>query len=112
MSVSHTLWDADYLIAKNQGKAPETMSSFTALVKRIQAPPKPLEAPENLPEASQDFSSIREWLWNGTGEVPSAADLQLELPNRGAGAPFQACLIPFNIVHFLVEQHVVLSYTQ
>jgi hypothetical protein len=87
--VGHTLWDSDYLIAKNHGKAPETMSSFTALTRRIPAPSKPLDAPEKLPEAPVDLSSIDQWLWNGTANVPSAADLQLELPNDGAGAPFK-----------------------
>lgn len=90
-SVSHTLWDSTYLISKNQGKAPETMASFTALVRRIPPPEKPLEAPEKLPEAPVDLSDIKQWLWNGTGDVPSAEDLKLELPGNGAGAPFVVC---------------------
>ena len=88
--MSHTLWDAEYLIAKNQGKAPETMSSFTALVRRIQDPQKPLDAPTKLPLPPEDLSCIQQWLWGGTGEVPTAEDLHIELPNNGVGAPFKA----------------------
>ena len=87
--VSHTLWNADYLIAKNGGKAPISMSSFTSLVRNIHPPSKPVDAPQNLPACPDDLSCLREWLWNGTGLVPSAADLELELPQNGAGSPFQ-----------------------
>jgi cryptochrome len=43
---SHTLWDQEYLLAKNGGAVPKSYQSMLSLVKKSGPPPKPLPAPE------------------------------------------------------------------
>jgi hypothetical protein len=86
--VGHTLWDTDDLIARNGGKAPETMSSFTSLTQKMGLPAQPLDAPSSLPEVPDDLASIKQWLWSGSGDVPTAEDLQLDLSGNSQGSPF------------------------
>lgn len=64
------------------------MSSFQALIRKMPKPPKPTEAPEAVPVPPEDLEAVTQWLWDGSGRVPSAVDLQLELGNGGRGSPF------------------------
>lgn len=87
----HTLWDTDDLIRKNGGKAPGTMSSFQALVRKMPKPAQPAAAPQEVPRTPGDLSAIHTWLWNGTGAVPSPEDLSLD--RDGDASPFQVLAV-------------------
>lgn len=86
--VGHTLWDAEHLLAKAGGKAPATMTSFQALIRKMPKPPKPTDAPKAVPAPPEDLGAVKQWLWGDSGRVPSAGDLKLDLGNGGQGSPF------------------------
>lgn len=88
----HTLWDTEHLLAKAAGKAPATMTSFQALMRKMPKPAAPIAAPASVPAPPGSLSAIEQWLWEGAGRVPSAADLKLELGENGKGSPFK---VPF-----------------
>ena len=87
MPTGHTLFAPDALIAKNLGKAPGNMTAMASLVSRMRVAPA-LDAPTSLPAVSEEqMLAVKEYLCGGTGEVPTLADLGLEV--EGGGSPFR-----------------------
>lgn len=51
--ISHTLYDLDDVLSKNNGTPPMTYQKFTGLVSSLGHPSKPLAAPDKLPKECQ-----------------------------------------------------------
>lgn len=69
--VSHTLYDPQLLLARNGGKPPLTMQSFTKLVDAVGAPPAPAaDPPEKLPPLPSKAEAQAT-----AADVPSLADI-------------------------------------
>ena len=89
--VSHTLWDTKALIEKNNGKAPRTMSSFQALIRKMAKVEDTLDAPKTVPSPGDDgMEKLKQYLWNGSGAVPSLKDLDIEEPPQAT--KFKVCI--------------------
>ena len=71
-SPGHTLWDMDALLAACGGRAPQTMTSFLALAKKVGDPGPPEPAPTGLALASPPAP----FTWDATSHgVPGMGDL-------------------------------------
>ena len=71
----HTLYDPEYLLELNDGKAPLTMTSFLSLVGRAGVPLSPVNAPDTIPPPP-DTLPPPPLQCGGLGDVPVLSDLK------------------------------------
>jgi len=68
----HTLFDPEYLLELNNGKAPLTMTSFLNIASEACNPSKPADAPISLPASPIDFKSKQVDVFS---KIPTLSDL-------------------------------------
>ena len=70
----HTLFDPDYLLSLNDGKAPLTMGGFLKVASLAGAPSKPLDAPMKIPAPPSSDVKCRDV--KVFSKIPTLSDLK------------------------------------